>query len=246
MNKREVLYCRGQRQHFDRCLPALLRESWTIRDDRLRLDDEIRPQYFAALLQLQDKLMRVVKRVGTPRRYALEHVPAAAGAILQHYELWPTHFVDVTRSLPVAVSFAAANGSSRAYLYVFGLPDLRGSLTSDIDQHVTLARLEAVCPPAAKRLHHQDAYLVSRFPEPPLLAHAPGHRWLDWLGKTDLMRRLVAKFELALGDGWLAGAPRHEASFLIATMDDDPFARQLHEALLPLVQRLARAISSPT
>jgi len=59
-----------------------------------------------------------------PRTYILEHVPAAAASVLQHYELWPTHFIDVTRSFPTAVAFAEGVGDQEhAYLDAFAMPD---------------------------------------------------------------------------------------------------------------------------
>lgn len=203
MNKREVLYFRGQREHYDRCLPLLFRNEWCLGDRRFALLPTNRGEYYALLRELRSEVLRVARQVGTPRSYILEHVPAAAASVLQHYELWPTHFIDITRALTTAVTFAEGQArGERAYLYVFAMPDLRGSITSDIDQHLTLSRLEAICPPDAKRPHHQDAYLVSRFPEPPGAAHPGDASWDDWQSKTDLMRRVVAKFQLQLqGDG---------------------------------------------
>jgi hypothetical protein len=176
------------------------------------------------------------------RRVLLEQFPPAAAAILKHYEMWPTHFIDITRSLQVALSFAEANAShNRCYLYVFAMPDLRGSFTTDIDQHLTLARLEAICPPDAVRPHHQDAYLVSRFPEP---SAGGGHRWIDWQNKLDLMRRLVAKFEVSLTRGHLKDAPRVPSGFLIPPESKDPFSRLIAERLGDFIEARARQITA--
>jgi hypothetical protein len=247
MNKRHVLYLRAQREHYDRCLPVLFREAWRLGERRLPLSDANRGAYYARLRDLRAPVLQVAKRVGTPRTYILEHVPAAAAAVLQHYELWPTHFVDITRSLSTAVAFAEGKGDrALAYLYVFAMPDLRGSITSDMDQHLTLSRLEAVCPPDAKRPHHQDAYLVARFPEPPGAVGPGDPTWDDWQKKTDLMRRLVAKFLLRLQDGQLPGAPRIEHSFLIPSFSEDEFGRILHESLLPIVEGYVSTISELT
>jgi hypothetical protein len=165
--------------------------------------------------------------------------------VLQHYELWPTHFIDLTRSLPTAITFAVGEKHRRhAYLYVFAMPDLRGSITSDIDQHLTLSRLEAVCPPAAKRPHHQDAYLVARFPEP-FGAAGPGNpSWDNWQKHSDLMRRLVANFKLHLTDGCFPGTPSIERTFLIPPIEQDHFGRALHEIVLPIVKRRAEQFAS--
>lgn len=253
MNKRHVLYFRGQGAHFEACLPVLFRDAWSLQGRIFPLGPENRGQYYSKLCDLRARVLAVAMKVGTPRRHVLEHVPAAAAAILQHYELWPTHFVDVTRSLPIAVSFAesastnaeAASKNERAYLYAFAMPDLRGSITSDMDQQLTLSRLEAVCPPAAKRPHHQDAYLVARYPEPPGSAGPGDSTWEDWQSKSNLMRRVVAKFRLTLQDRKLRGTPRFDVSFLLPDPNADEFGRELTRALLPVVKRWAASFSVP-
>lgn len=238
MNKRNVLYFRGQGAHYDQCVPTLFRDEWFYNGSKLPLNPDNRGQYYTLLRELRADVLKVCRQVGTPRTYILDHLPAAAASILQHYELWPTHFVDLTRSLPTALAFAEGNGDrKRAYLYVFAMPDLRGSITSDIDQHLTLSRLEAICPPDAIRPHHQDAYLVTRFPEPMGSAGPGDPSWDDWQAKTDLMRRVVAKFLLKLRDGRLPGAPRLESSFLIPSLKRDVFGKKLHKALHPIIEK---------
>lgn len=240
MNKRDVLYFRGQRAHYDRCLPVLFREEWFLGERPFPLHPANRGRYYTLLSELSTLVLKVAKRIGTPRTYILERVPAAAASVLQHYELWPTHFIDLTRSLPIAVAFAEGQGDQdRAYLYTFAMPDLRGSITSDIDQHLTLSRLEAICPPDAVRPHHQDAYLVSRFPEPSGSAQPGDASWDDWQDKTDLMRRIVAKFSIQLRGGKLPGAPHLELSFLIPSFNEDGFGRELTESLFPIINRHA-------
>jgi hypothetical protein len=66
--------------------------------------------------------------------------------------------------------------------------------------------------------------------------------WDDWQAKTDLMRRVVAKF-LLRQDGRLLGAPRLESSFLIPSFNEAVFGRRLHEALLPTVKRHAAKLA---
>ena len=131
MGKRDVLYFRGQRAHFDSCLPVLFREEWSCDKHRFRLSPGNRGKYYALLRELRGGVLLVARQVGMPRTYILEHIPAAAASVLQHYELWPPHFIDVTRSLPTAVAFVEGVGDQEhAYLYVFAMPDLRGSITS--------------------------------------------------------------------------------------------------------------------
>lgn len=240
MNKRSVLYFRGQGAHYPECLPVLFRDEWSLAGDTYKLTPRNRGRYYAAIRRLQDDVFDVAKRVGTPRYYMLEHFPSAAAAILQHYELWPTHMIDLTRSLSIAISFASGSAKrDSAYLYVVAMPDLRGSITSDMDQHVSLARLEAICPPDAKRPHHQDSYLAARFPEPPGDCNPGDKRWDDWERGSDLMQRLVAKFLLRLDEGALPGAPHVSLDYLLPCPSQDAFGQQLYETILPIARSLA-------
>lgn len=245
MNKRCVLYFRGQGAHFQQCLPTLFRNEWSLNGRKLALTQKNRGNYYAAVRELQQHVFEVSKTIGTPRYYLIEHFPAATAAILQHYELWPTHLIDVTRSLPIAVSFATGIGDRKdAYLYVFAMPDLRGSITSDIDQHLSLSRLEAICPPDAKRPHHQDAYLIGRFPEPQGIGHPGDKIWDDWQRGSDLMNRLVAKFHLTFTHGTLPGTPIVAKEHLLPDPTEDKFGRLLYEAVLPVAESLVSSVDT--
>lgn len=245
MNKRSVLYFRGQGSHHDECLPVLFRSGWSLAGKQYELNGGNRGKYYAATQELQDHVFAVAAEVGTPRYYMLEHYPPAAAAIRQHYELWPTHMIDVTRSLPIAIAFATANGQAdRACLYAFSLPDLRGSITADMDQHLSISRLEAICPPDAKRPHHQDAYLVGRIPEPPGDCHPGQKRWNDWQHGSNLMLRLCAKFTLHLRDGQLPGAPPVSLEYLLPHPSQDVFGKRLYEKVEPIAAALAVTIGA--
>lgn len=245
MNKRSVLYFRGQRQHYKKCLPALFRSQWFLNGNTepFQLSSQSRLRYYELLRdKLRTAVYRVVNTIGTPRRYIIETLPAATASVLQHYELWPTPFIDLTRSLPTAVAFATAHATTgKSYLYVFAMPDLRGSITTDMDQHMVLSRLEAVCPPAAKRPHHQDAYLVARAPEPHNINDQ--HLWADWEKKSDLMRRLVAKFELVHGTPPFSGVPVVPHDHLIPPIESDPFLEILTTQLRPMIVGLIGQIA---
>ena len=104
MNKRAVLYFRGQTNHYTKCLPVLFRDGWQLNGQRFRLSHGNRGRYYAVLEELGLLVAQTARRVGTPRIYILQRVPGAAASVLQHYELWPTHFIDVTRSLPTAIA----------------------------------------------------------------------------------------------------------------------------------------------
>ncbi len=245
MNKRQVLYFRGQRAHFAKCVPVLFRPKWSLDGEEHELTPERRRRYYEHLQGvLRREVYEVVRRIRTPREFIIKSLPSATASILQHYELWPTPFLDVTRSLPTAVSFATSDPTAKSsYLYLFGMPDLRGSITTDFDQSLTISRLEAVCPPAAKRPHHQDAYLVARAPLP----HDPNDElWDEWERKSNLMRRLVASFRLKHEGSELPGTPAMDQAFLVPSEEDDVFAATLRENLLPLIRQLIAEIESNT
>jgi len=245
MNKRSVLYFRGQGSHFEACLPTMFRSEWALDGRAHALTSTNRADYYAAIRELQPHVYNVAVEIGTPRYYVLEQVPVAAAAILQHYELWPTYLLDVTRSLPIALCFASGGTSTDVgYIYVFAMPDLRGSVTSDMDQHMTVCRLEAICPPDAIRPHHQDAYLVARFPEPPGLCKPGDRAWDHWERGADLMKRLVAKFRVRLRTGRLAEAPSVEKEFLLPSLEKDRFGSLLLRRIKPIATEIAARLDA--
>jgi hypothetical protein len=84
-------------------------------------------------------------------------------ALLQHYGLRKTPFLDVTHSLRVAASFALPRRSgAEGYLFVLGMPHPHGSISHFIDDDIVLVKLQNVCPPEALRPHYQEGYLVGR------------------------------------------------------------------------------------
>lgn len=105
-------------------------------------------------------------------------------ALIKHYELIPTPFIDITQSIRTAASFALEK-TDTGFLYVFGLPYAQGSISHFIDLNIVLVKLQSVCPPDAKRPHFQEGFLVGRLPFYPRKT-----------GGDNLGRRLVAKFLL--------------------------------------------------
>jgi FRG domain len=132
-------------------------------------------------------------RFPMPRPATLKMFREAVWAIAQHYSLWPTPLIDVTPNLRVAASFALWTGDDEGNLYVVALPPSTNSVTYDADQHVVLARLQAVFPPEAKRPHFQDGYLVGRFPFESPTPNRIDHRPRE---VSNLRRRLVARIVL--------------------------------------------------
>ncbi len=196
MNKRHVLFYRGQSREFgDNLLPTLYRDSpfqASMSGFELTLNNHNRQFIWQALEEIGKKVFAICldkDKFGLPRRRGLEKIREVQWAVIQHYELWPTPLVDITSSLRCGASFALGSGCRKeGFLYVVGLPNSTGSVSFDVDQHIVLARLQSVCLPAAIRPHYQDGFLVGRFP---MYSAADGAG-----GKSDLSKRLIAKFKL--------------------------------------------------
>lgn len=108
-------------------------------------------------------------------------------SILQHYEVCPTPFLDVTQSLLVACSFAYCNSEKSAYLYVLGLPYNVNRISRNSEHDLINIRLLSICPPEALRPYFQEGYLVG--------TDGIDYKSIDKMN-YDFNRRLLAKYEL--------------------------------------------------
>ena len=108
-------------------------------------------------------------------------------SILQHYEVCPTPFLDVTQSILVACSFAFLANTDKAFLYILGMPYNTNRISRNSEHEIINIRLLSICPPEALRPYFQEGYLV-------------GTDGLDYRGvdknEYDFNRRLMAKYEL--------------------------------------------------
>lgn len=232
MNKRLVLFYRGQSRD-EPMYPMLFRDGWTLKigEDPKRsfAIEPHRQWYWNELLRIGVQVYDVCNRLGLPRWRGVRDTREVQWAVIQHYGLWPTPMIDLTSSLRIAASFALAaterdgrpaEQPATAYLSVVGLPNSTGSITFDIDQQLCLARLASAVPSTAKCPHLQDGFLVGRFPFYDV-ATVKRH-------KTDLGRRLVARFRLDNGPAFW------DDEFKIVGKDslypqDDPLARAFAE-----------------
>lgn len=133
---------------------------------------------------------------------AYEQVPDFEGAlklkrqrilrwsILQHYEICFTPLLDVTQSLRVAASFATKPQAEQAFIYVFGVPNISGSLTASAEAGLQIVRLSGVCPPVAVRPHIQEGYLLGEYPDMPDFDQKQHYPHFE----IDFGRRVIAKF----------------------------------------------------
>ncbi len=122
----------------------------------------------------------------------LRKFPELLWSILQHYEVCGTPLLDVTHSLRVAASFAFHDEDPNAYLFVFGVPYPRGTITYSVEEELLTIKLLSACPSDALRPHFQEGYLVGSFPS----------RAERKLPELDFGRRLITKIELVKNDFW--------------------------------------------
>jgi hypothetical protein len=230
MNKRLDLCFRGQAEPRPP-RSGLFRSSWQPPPwaglPRVAISDL--DFYRARLAALGEVVFDVCQQMGLPRWRSLRDVDEARWAVIQHYGLWPTPMIDVTRSLRVAASFAlrARDPGGRdeepitGYMYVVGLPNRTGSITCSVDDQMLVASLNAVCPPIARRPHLQEGLLVARFPTYGKAAQDPR--------KSDLARRTVAQIRLIDRNSqesfWSSDYPRLSDDSLQPPPDRDPLLR---------------------
>jgi hypothetical protein len=118
-------------------------------------------------------------------------------SILQHYEVCPTPFIDLTQSLRVAASFAfTSTESENPIVLVFALPYPTHRITVNSEFDLIIIRLLSICPPEALRPYYQDGYLAGT--DEVTIEY-------KYKNELDFSRLLVAKFELKRKHFWRAG-----------------------------------------
>ena len=136
-------------------------------------------------------------------------------AILQHYEVCDTPFLDITSSLQAAASFALRHRTSTGILYVLGFPHVNGSISYYVEEALINIKLLSICPPDAQRPYFQEGYLVGTFPT----AERKKQPYLD------VATRIIAKFRLAWGtdDFWKEESSAIPDKALLPKEDDPLF-----------------------
>ncbi|WP_179217810.1 FRG domain-containing protein [Paracoccus seriniphilus] len=119
-------------------------------------------------------------------------------SILQHYEICETPLLDVTYSLRVAASFASLHDDSHGYVFALGVPNISGTVTTDMEAGLQTVRLSSVCPPQARRPHIQEGYLLGEYPDISVYAEKQNYSSFE----VDFGRRLLAKFEFVKKAFW--------------------------------------------
>ena len=209
LNPHVNLFYRGQKNNYAKdnspgvnvttsLLPSVYRQPTGSgeNDEMLR-----KKKYFKEVLpERTKKLKGWLRKLGNKHKRAgfgrgpykdVEIFSESLWAILQHYEC-PTPLLDVTGSLHVACSFATydyeqEDARKEGFVYVLGLPSITSHVSYLAYDGIVMVKLQAACPPEAKRPHYQQGYLVGSLPHSPK-PHTYGAR--------DLALRLVAKFHI--------------------------------------------------
>jgi hypothetical protein len=143
-------------------------------------------------------------------------------SILQHYEVCGTPLLDVTHSLRIAASFATHGGTSEAFLFVLGVPNLSGGITASAEAGLQTIRLSSVCPPSALRPHLQEGYLLGEYPE--MGAFSQKEHYAHY--EIDFGRRLVAKFRFDPRTFWKSTLfPLVDSDALYPSAGRDPLSK---------------------
>jgi hypothetical protein len=201
-NRDHVLLFRGQgsdhrnAKRYSTLKPSLLRPK-----DKKNPGHATLTQRFQMLELAESLLIDEYEKGGLLGLNRLKRQRIVRWSILQHYEVCPTPLLDVTHSLRIAASFATHSGSSEAFLFVIGVPNLSGGITASAEAGLQTIRLSSVCPPAALRPHLQEGYLLGEYPEMGALAQKQNYAHFE----IDFGRRLVAKFRFNPRTFWKGG-----------------------------------------
>ena len=159
-----LLLFRGQREDYftPKGLTYLYPTIYRDESDKKALRKKVKQERFDELESKAKRLLEEYPRHFAERTWEIsrlkKHVELC-WALIQHYEIAATPYLDVSSSLRVAASFALRESRS-GYVYVFAMPYPTGSISHFVDYDIKIVRLQAACPPSAKRPHFQEGYLI--------------------------------------------------------------------------------------
>jgi len=189
-------------------LPSAYRESISATGEKSR-------HYFERLNQMTAEARRRLQKYGHQKEQ-LDESREVTWAVLQHYGC-ETPLLDITQSLHIASCFATYDYdknmcSSEGYVYVLGLPNINGHISFFAHEGIVIVKLQAACPPEAKRPHYQQGFLVGSIP-----SDAKPHSYHF----RNLVLRLVGKFWIRESSSfWTPGYSCLPQDVLMPTEDE--------------------------
>lgn len=197
-NRDYVLLLRGQRSDYRNKHRNTTIKPSIFRGHNGNPNPAVLQERFAKLRQAELLLIDAYDRHGLPRVPEIKKRQVLRWSILQHYEIVDTPFLDLTHSLRVAASFASDHDEEDGYVFVLGVPNISGAITTSSEAELQVIRLSSVCPPQAFRPHIQEGYLIGEYPDISVYEQ----KQLYQAHEVDFGRRLVAKFRFKKADLW--------------------------------------------
>ena len=190
-NPEYVLFFRGQGRDYKNAQHETTLHTSIFRSTSRNLSYQIRENRFRRLERAEQLL---TERYNLEGRRKIRIFQILRWSLLQHYEVCLTPLLDLSHSLRVACSFAFQDHKgTEAFVYIFGLPQISGSVTASSENGIQTIRLLSICPPSALRPHFQEGYLVGEYPTISLQSKEEYDR-----GELDFNRRLICKFRIPL------------------------------------------------
>jgi len=157
LNPDYMLFFRGQGSLIKNKTNATLYPSIYRYESKIDIDNE-----FEVLDYASNKLVQIInkEKIKIGNIDEIKRIKKMQYAILQHYEVCKTPYLDVTHSIRIACSFASNSNTEKGNIYVLALPYLTGRISVDSEDDITNMRLISICTNSAKRPFFQDGYLV--------------------------------------------------------------------------------------
>lgn len=155
-------------------------------------------------------------------------------ALIQHYEVVDTPYLDLSPNIATAISFGMLGDTEQVYIYAVGLPNQTDVYSGSITERIESIYLPRYCPSSFLRPHLQDGMIVGEFPRVTSYRDRlsiPGV-W-ETRSNYDFRRRLIGKYRISKNDFNQAGFQPIPENFLYP--EDDSF--------LPMVDELNSQIS---
>lgn len=207
-----MLFYRGQKENI------INKKYATLYPNLFRNDNKSDVLYNIDLMEVaSDLLIEMLDKNGNINGIKdLKKIKKIRYAILQHYQVCDTHFLDVTQSIRVACSFASINNQGKGYIYVLALPYLTGRISINSEDDIANLRLLSICTNFAKRPFFQEGYLVGT-------EYIQGD--YDSKSELDFNRRLISIYEFDVDKFWSYSSSDNPISFNVLFPNDDPMIK---------------------
>ena len=171
----------------------------------------------------------------------IRNIEVLRWALIQHYEIADTPYLDLTPFLGTALNFALQGATDFCYIYVVGLPNQNNIYSGSVVDSIESIYLPRYCPPEFTRPHIQSGFVVGEFP--PVTSYVDRREAGETRAPYNFHNRLVGKFKIPVSfdrEGLAVLSPE----FLLPT--DDVFldvSKNIKQRLEPNVTVLNRVLN---